>query len=105
MNNRISFVPLTDLNRGKASKIIETIQKLKQAVFIVKNNRPEAVLIPFEEYQDYQEYIFYKKVNERVEAYVAETGITYSRDQIMKEYQISDDELDRMEEIEFDYEQ
>ena len=103
MNERISFVPLTDLNRGKASKIIETIQKLKQAVFIVKNNKPEAVLISFDEYQDYQEYLFYKKVNERVEAYVADAGITYSRDQIMKEYQLSDDDLDEMEEIEFDY--
>ena len=104
MSVKISYVPLTDLNRGKASKVIEKLNKTKQSVFIIKNNKPEAVMISIKEYEDYQEFLFQKEVNRRLEAYKAGETKTYSREDLMKEFKIKESDLSKTEDFEFDYE-
>lgn len=104
MSDKIAFVPLTDLNRGKASKIIRDLNRLKQSVFIVKNNKPEAVMISMDEYNDYRDYLFYKEVNSRLQAYEADPSVSYSREEIMKGSGISERDLADMPDVEFDYE-
>ena len=104
MSEKITFVPLTDLNRGKASKIIKEMNKLKQSVYIVKNNKPEAVMISMDEYDDYRDYLFYKEVNNRLQTYEANPSLTYSREEIMKENGINEGDISNTEDIKFDYE-
>ena len=104
MSEKIAFVPLTDLNRGKASKIISELNRQKQSVFIVKNNKPEAVMISMAEYNDYRDYLFYKEINSRLQVYEANPSLTYSREDIMKENGISEEDLAGVEDVEFDYE-
>lgn len=104
MSEKIAYVPLTDLNRGKASKVIEKLNRTKQSVFIVKNNKPEAVMISLKEYEDYREYLFQREVNRRLEAYRAKETETYSREDILKEFRIKESDLSETEDIEFDYE-
>ena len=98
---KVTYVPLTDLNRGKASKIMETLKEKGRSIFIVKNNKPEAVMISMKDYEEYREYLFYKEVNKRAIAYAAESGFTYSRDEIMKEYGITEEDLKEVGEVEF----
>ena len=101
---KVTYVPLTDLNRGKASKIIDTLKKKGQSVFIVKNNKPEAVMISMKDYEEFREYMFYKEVQRRAMAYAAEPVMTYSRDDVMKEYDITEEDLKEVDdEVEFDY--
>ena len=101
---KVTYGPLTDLNRGKASKIIDTLKKKGQSVFIVKNNKPEAVMISMKDYEEFREYMFYKEVHRRAMAYAAEPAMTYSRDDVMKEFGITEDDLKEVEdEVEFDY--
>jgi len=49
-----SIISITDLNKGKGSKIIDALKKTGYAV-ILKNNQPEAVLITPEQFEEYWE--------------------------------------------------
>ena len=101
---KVTYVPLTDLNRGKASKIIDALKKEGRSVFIIKNNKPEAVMISMKDYEEFREYMFYKEIKRRAMAYVAEPAMSYSRDDIMKEFGITEEDLKEVEdEVEFDY--
>ena len=99
---KVTYVPLTDLNRGKVSKIMETLKEKGRSVFIVKINKPEAVMISMKDYEEYREDLFYKEVNRRAIVYAAEPSFTYSRDEIMKEYGITEDDLKEIGEVEFE---
>jgi len=46
------MISVSDLGRGKASKIIEKVAKKKEHYIVVKNNKPQAVIIPIEEYDE-----------------------------------------------------
>ena len=50
-----------------------------------------------------QEKQLYKLINHRIESY-KKNPVTFTREEIMKEYDISEKDLDNTEEIEFDYE-
>lgn len=103
MIGRTVYIPLTDLNRGKASRIIDRLNEMKQSVFIVKNNKPEAVMISVEEYTEFQEYLLQKEVSRRLEQYKAGIIETYTREDILHEFNISEQDLADTENVEFDY--
>ena len=102
MSEKVTFVPLTDLNRGKASKIIDKLNRLKQSVFIVKNNKPEAVMISVEEYNEYREYLLHREVARRVAAYTADPDNAISQYDIDRRYGISETDLEGWEDIEIE---
>ena len=49
-----NMVPISDLNRGKASQVIGRVQQ-GEAVVVVRNNAPVAVMISPEEYERLQD--------------------------------------------------
>ena len=108
MNNMIftgdllkNMVSITELNKGKASKIIEEVKKTGYKV-ILKNNSPEAVLITpeqFEELISLREEILDMTLGmealKRMSNFNAEK--TISHEDILGELGISQDELDDIE--------
>lgn len=56
LKNLVSYmISVSDLGRGKASKIIEEVAKKKEHFIVIKNNKPQAVIIPIEQYDELME--------------------------------------------------
>ncbi|AEM79463.1 type II toxin-antitoxin system Phd/YefM family antitoxin [Thermoanaerobacter wiegelii] len=56
LKNLVSYmISVSDLGRGKASKIIEEVAKKKEHYIVIKNNKPQAVIIPIEQYDELME--------------------------------------------------
>lgn len=100
---KTTFANISDLNRGNARKVIEKV-KNNTATYIMKNNVPEAVLIPVEIFSEVQEMLLYKIVAERVAKYEANPNKTRTTlEELMKENGITQEDLDELPELEFDY--
>lgn len=50
-----ALVSVSDLGRGGASKIINEVEKNKAHYIVIKNNKPKAVIVPMEDYIEYNE--------------------------------------------------
>ncbi len=46
----IEYVPITKLSRGYAGQMIDNMEKNDSVVYIMKNNKPLAVIISVEDY-------------------------------------------------------
>ena len=102
---KTKFVPISSLNRGRAIQVINDMNESNSAVYIMKNNSPEAVMIPVDAYNDFQEYQFYQRVAERAFEYKKDRmQENYTLEEIMNEAGISEEDLEKVEDIEFDYE-
>ena len=44
------MISISELSRGKASKIIDEVAKKKKNFLVIKNNKPQAVIIPIDLY-------------------------------------------------------
>ena len=49
------LISVSDFGRGKASKIIEEVANKKEHYIIIKNNKPQAVIIPIDQYDELME--------------------------------------------------
>ncbi|GAV25399.1 prevent-host-death protein [Carboxydothermus islandicus] len=49
------MISVSDLGRGKASKIIEEVANKKEHYIVIKNNKPQAVIIPIDQYDELME--------------------------------------------------
>lgn len=49
------MVSVSDLGRGQASKVVNDVEKSKEQYIVVKNNKPQAVIISIDEYMDLME--------------------------------------------------
>jgi len=49
------IISVSDLGRGKASKVIQAVEKNKDQYIVVKNNKPQAVILSIEEYNNLME--------------------------------------------------
>lgn len=93
-----NFIPITDLNKGKASQIIDDLKKTGFKV-ILKNNRPEAVLITpaqFEEMlamkEEMEEMALALEALRRLESF--EPAQAVSHEAVLAEFGLSPKELD-----------
>jgi prevent-host-death family protein len=90
------IISVSELGRGKASKVIQNVESNKEQYIVVKNNKPQAIIMSIEEYSDLQrlreEYELLKLATQRV----AESNeADYSTiDEVMKEFGIDEEELD-----------
>lgn len=96
-----NMVSITELNKGKASKIIEEVKKTGYKV-ILKNNSPEAVLITpeqFEELISLREEILDMTLGMEALKRMSNFNVeeTISHEDILDELGISQDELDDIE--------
>ncbi|MCL1919204.1 MAG: type II toxin-antitoxin system Phd/YefM family antitoxin [Peptococcaceae bacterium] len=48
------MISVSDLGRGQASKVIQAIEETGNPYIIIKNNKPQAVIISIQDYMDYQ---------------------------------------------------
>ncbi|MBE6997283.1 MAG: type II toxin-antitoxin system Phd/YefM family antitoxin [Ruminococcaceae bacterium] len=93
-----SLVPITQFNRGQASRIFDRLHTESQLV-VLKNNQPAAVILSPEEYERLSEieenYLLLLEAGKRL---AASSGHTISESDLMKELGITEEELEAAEE-------
>lgn len=91
------MISVSDLGRGQASRVIQDIEKSKEQYIVVKNNKPQAVLISIEEYmslmESKEELELLLIANDRMK--VQKESIDF--EQILDEFGLSENELDQIE--------
>ena len=99
------FVSISDLSRGKASKVIQNVVKNKDQCIIVRNNKPEAVILSLSEYLELvdikdrlheleEDIELMQLANERVEKYT--TDKTISQEKVLEKYNIQEKEIEEL---------
>lgn len=89
-----SLVPISQFNKGQASKIFDRL-RFQRELIVLKNNQPSAIILSPEEYKRLTEieedYYLLLEANKRME----ENGDTktVSFDYVRKDLGISEDEL------------
>ena len=93
-----ALVPISRFNKGEANKIFEEVDTNGFKI-VVKNNKPTCVLITPEKYEAMMEvienYHLYIEAQKRMETAKATDFI--SQEQLMKELNISEEELEDIE--------
>lgn len=92
------LISVSDLSRGMASKIIQNVGKNKEQYIVVKNNKPEAVIISVEEYIELMEakenLELLQMAESRMKNYAQEA--TFSHDEVLNRYNIKEEKLDEL---------
>lgn len=93
-----SLVPITQFNRGQASRIFDRLHTESQLV-VLKNNQPAAVILSPAEYARLSEveedYLLLLEATRRL---AESSGPAVSERELMKELGITEEELDAAEE-------
>jgi len=96
-------IPISQFNRGLAGKIFSEV-KAHGSKVVMKNNSAEAVIVPPEEYVELMnslnDYLLLTMAVERMEKYDPSTLI--SEEEMDKLLGIREDELDAVDEVEFE---
>lgn len=92
------IISVSDLGRGKASKVIQTVEEKKEQYIVMKNNKPQAIIMSIDEYSDLQRMREEYELLQEATLRVAETNEEEykSFDDVMKELELEDD-LDELE--------
>lgn len=100
MNNLVS---VSDFNKGEAGRIFDAIKKNNIVKLVLKRNEPECVLISPTKYQEMtnelEDLRDYKLAIERM---ASQNGDTLTLEQILDKYNVSQAQLDEMEDVEFE---
>lgn len=94
------IISVSDLGRGKASKVIQDVEKNKDQYIVVKNNRPQAVILSIDEYNTLME------TREELELLLLATKRFSENDSekytsmknVLEEMGVSDSEIDELAE-------
>ncbi len=97
------LVSISLFNKGQASRIFDRL-RTQDEIIVLKNNQPTAYIISPKEYERISEmeenYYLLQEAYERLSAYNEQLGIPMT--DIMTKYDITQEELDQMEEVEFE---
>lgn len=97
------LVPITQFNRGQASRIFDRLRSEPQLI-VLKNNQPSAVILAPEEYARLAEieenYRLLLEANKRLAANREKDAIPAA--EVMKHFGITETELEEMEEPEIE---
>lgn len=99
---KTAFANISDLNRGNARKVISKVKDDNTATYIMKNNVPEAVLIPVDVFNEVQEMLLYKIVAERVAKFEANPEDVITQEELDKELGITEADLEGWENVELE---
>lgn len=98
-----NMIPISLFNRGQAGKIFSEVKKGISKV-VIKNNEPEAVLLSPQEYKRLmdmaEDYELIQLTLERLEQ--EDFSKTISGKDMMSELGITQEEIDAMEDVEFE---
>lgn len=93
-----SLVPISQFNKGHASRIFDRLKEKKQMV-VLKNNEPAAILLSPEEYvrltEAEEDYLLLCEAVERMEK--AKDEPIYTMEESMAEFGITREDLDAMD--------
>ena len=93
------FISVSELGRGQASRVIQTVSDVQEQYIVVKNNKPKAVILSVEEYSDLLEvkenYDLLLLASKRMAVYDYNQSIEFK--DILQELNISEEELDALE--------
>lgn len=96
-------IPISQFNRGLAGKIFSEV-KAHGSKVVMKNNSAEAVIVPPEEYVELMnslnDYLLLTMAVERMEKY--DPSALISEEEMDKLLGIREDELDAVDEVEFE---
>ena len=88
-----SLVPITQFNRGQASRIFDRLHTESQLI-VLKNNQPEAIILSPSEFQRLSEIEEdYTSLLEATRRLKEDSSSTSSREEVMSELNISESEL------------
>lgn len=94
-----SLVPITQFNRGQASRIFDRLHTESQLI-VLKNNQPAAIILSPSEFQRLSEieedYTLLLEATRRLKE---DSSSTYSREDVMSELNISESELAAAEDV------
>lgn len=93
------IISVSDLGRGKASKVIQNVESSKEQYIVVKNNKPQAIIMSIEEYNELLEY---KEELELLLLAAKRAKKTNESDystfeEVLEEFGITEEELDELE--------
>ena len=96
-----SLVPISQFNKGQASKIFNRLRSEKELV-VLKNNQPSAIILSPEEYlrltEIEEDYLLLLEANKRIEDNGDKETVSF--DEALKELGIDEEELLNMEDVE-----
>ena len=91
------LIPITQFNRGQASRIFDRLQSEKRLI-VLKNNQPAAIILSPEEYTRLNEMEEdYYLLLEATERLARNSSPTLSTEEVMKELGITEKELEDTE--------
>ena len=96
-------IPISQFNRGLAGQIFTDVKKEGPKV-VMKNNTPEVVIIPPDEYvkmmEDINDYLLLTKAVERMESLDPETLL--SEEEVMQNLGITQEQIDAVGEVDIE---
>lgn len=92
------LISVSDLSRGMASKIIQKVGKDKEQYILVKNNKPEAVILSVEEYMELMEAKEDLQLLQRADSRMKNCAPeeTASHDDVLSRYNIKEEKLNEL---------
>ena len=98
-----SLVPITQFNRGQASRIFDRLRTEKQLV-VLKNNQPSAIILSPEEYERLAEieenYLLLMEASERLKKNEGKNSIPFA--DVRSNLGITEQELNETEDIDIE---
>ncbi len=98
-----SLVPITQFNRGQASKIFDRLRTEPQLI-VLKNNQPSAVILSPQEYERLleveEDYLLLLEANERLKNNNGKPAQSLAS--VMAELNITEEDLASAEDVEFE---
>lgn len=92
------LIPITQFNRGQASRIFDRLRTEKQLV-VLKNNQPSAIILSPEEYERLSEieenYLLLMEASERIKRSEGRDSIPFEA--VLTRLGITEQELNEME--------
>lgn len=96
-----TLIPISQFNKGQAAKIFDELT-IKKEMVVLKNNQPSAILLSPDEYKRLMEieedYNLLLEANTRL----LSNQKLHSEDEVMKKFNITQEELDEMEDVEIE---
>lgn len=92
------LIPITQFNRGQASRIFDRLRTEKQLV-VLKNNQPSAIILSPEEYERLTEieenYLLLMEASERLKRSEGKDSVPFEK--ALAHFGITEQELNEME--------
>lgn len=103
MNILQSLVPISQFNRGKATKIFDRLRTEKELI-VLKNNQPSAVILSPEEYarltEIEEDYMLLLEANSRLESNGQKATVPWKT--VLEGLGVSEEDLEKAEDVEIE---